>query len=199
LIIPLQINDTQIFMEKNLFGQDYAPESVSDQLLLQLNGIEFSDSFIEILRRTEQRANTFRRFYKEEHLEEIQLLTFLRDILQEISHLLEICPGSITYDFDDIWLQKNKAILLAILLDCLLAEIPKGNGFGKEPQIKIQCRFQYGKLEFLYGIVGDTDPLFKNLSPHCNSLIETVVRMLNGKSSFHAEENFCFELSFKNA
>ncbi|MCF2447681.1 hypothetical protein L0657_27245 [Dyadobacter sp. CY345] len=185
-------------MEKNLFRQTYAPELVSDQLILKLNGIDFPDSFIGILRSTEQSAFAFKRLYKEEHLEEIQLLKFIQVVLRNTSKQLGICPDVIKYSFDDIWLQKNKAILLAILVEGLLAEISKDYIFAQEPRIEIQCRFLFGKLEFGYLTDSVISPEEKILSSRSQRLIETVVKMLPAKINYRSSNEFGFDLTFKS-
>lgn len=185
-------------MEKNLFRQTYASESVSDQLILKLNGFDFPDSFIGILRSTEQCSTAFKRLYKEEHLEEIQLLNFIQLVLRNTSRQLGVCPDVIKFSFDDIWLSKNKAVLLAILVEGLLAELSRKYSLGKEPWLEIQCRFLFGKLEFGCGIIGEIAREEKTMSTCSQRLVETVVKMLPAVIIYRTPQELGFDLTFKS-
>lgn len=185
-------------MEQNLFGQAYASESVSGQLITQLKGVEFSDSFIEILRTTEQRAVAYLRLYKEENLEEIQLQKFIQDVQQNAEQIPAFRTARVNYVFDEIWLQKNKAVLLTMLVQELSAEVLENATLDYGPTIEIECHFLSRKLEFIYSILETTRPINQILSNRSMRLIEAIGQMLHADITFKTQNENKFVLSFRN-
>ena len=185
-------------MKQHLFRQTCASESVCDQLILRLNKIDLNNSFIELIRKIELMSLTHRRIYKEEKLEEIHLSPYIRDTVACVTQDQGLRLTAPNYYFDDIWLQKDKAVLLAVLVHEFLTDLSKTTSPVYSPKIEIACRFAFGKLEFSYATLEPAEPLVKMLSGQSVILAEEITQSLGAETLTSVKDDNRYILAMKN-
>lgn len=183
-------------MGQNPLGQTHAVESVSGALILQLEENGVSYPFIEVLRKMEKISIPFGRFYKEENLEEIQAMEYLQAIVASVPTPREQGQPQTAFVFDDIWLRKNQAILLGLLVYMFVTDSLKNCIGNNAPEIEIRCCFSYGKLEFSYAHLNTDKPLHNVQSPENLALTESVIKILRAQGgldlNYHGKFNLIF-------
>lgn len=185
-------------MEKTQFGQIFVSKSVLEQLFLFVKRTHFSASLLEVFRMTEQRASLYCRYYREETIEEIQIMDYLQDVQENVARTIDGQQSSVTYINDDIWLNKSRAILLAFLVQGLLCDVLEDFVPRYRAVIEIKLHFLFGELEFSFTHGHDSESTKKSLSSSSLLLIDAISKMLQAKATFRSENERIVVLTFKN-
>lgn len=177
-------------------------QSVSDLLTLQL--YDLSDpKAIQALEESLARVNAMslihRRLYDGNQPDEVELGTFIPDLVKSTLRSYDLEHVQVFYDLDDIRLHADKAITLALIVNELTTNAGKyAFEHNPNPTLEITCHLsdQEVRLTFLDNGPGFTYQEENETSTFGLGLIHLLVKKLHGKSSFSNLKGSLFELSF---